>query len=316
MEQQQSRQTPPISQESYGKRFWELWGPILIKWAIGIGVGMAAMIALMMVYIGTHYTTTEALNSLMDNQDKMMELYGKIVVKYMDYSTIVEGVAALVTIPVMAVMFHKDRVKERIQGVIPNRKAPIWKYAAIVIMALAMSLGLNNLIIIGNLSAVDETYATTMNALYSAPLILQIVCLAVLVPICEEYVFRGLFFQRMRARTSYRYAAIYSSLVFGMLHMNLIQMIYGFILGLMLTYVYEKYGSLKAPIIAHMSMNLLSVLATQFQMYDWLVKNSVRMGVITVLCATVSATMYVWMQRIEEKPENPGQKAEDKNLAV
>ena len=209
-----------------------------------------------------------------------------------------------------------NRLKEKMQGIIPNRKAPIWKYAAIVIMSLAMSLGLNNLIIIGNLSAVDETYMTTMNALYSAPLILQIICLAVLVPICEEYVFRGLFFQRMRARTSYRYAAIYSSLVFGMLHMNLIQMIYGFILGLMLTYVYEKYGSLKAPIIAHMSMNLLSVLATQFQMYDWLVKNPVRMGVLTVLCATVSATMYVWMQRIEEKPEIPNQKAGDENLAV
>ena len=252
----------------------------------------------------------------MDNQDKMMELYEKIVIKYIDYSTLVEGMEALITIPIMAVMFHRDRVKEKMQGIIPNRKAPIWKYAAIVIMSLAMSLGLNNLIIIGNLSAVDETYMTTMNALYSAPLILQIICLAVLVPICEEYVFRGLFFQRMRARTSYRYAAIYSSLVFGMLHMNLIQMIYGFILGLMLTYVYEKYGSLKAPIIAHMSMNLLSVLATQFQMYDWLVKNPVRMGVLTVLCATVSATMYVWMQRIEEKPEIPNQKAGDENLAV
>ena len=73
---------------------------------------MAAMIALMMVYIGTHYTTTEALNSLMDNQDKMMELYEKIVIKYIDYSTLVEGMEALITIPVMAVMFLRDRVKE------------------------------------------------------------------------------------------------------------------------------------------------------------------------------------------------------------
>lgn len=316
MEQQQSRQTPPISQESYGRRFWELWGPILIKWAIGIGVGMAAMIALMMVYISTNYTTTEALDSLMQNQDKMMGLYEKLVVKYMDYSTLVEGIAALVTIPIMAVMFHKDRVKERMQGVIPNRKAPIWKYAAVVVMALAMSLGLNNLIIIGNLSTVDETYTATMNALYSAPLILQMICLVVLVPICEEYVFRGLFFQRMRARTTYRYAAIYSSLVFGMLHMNLVQMIYGFILGLMLTYVYEKYGSLKAPVIAHMAMNLLSILATEFQMYEWLVKNPVRMGIITVLCATVSATMYVWMQGIEEKPETPDQQKGNENLTA
>ena len=205
---------------------------------------------------------------------------------------------ALITIPIMAVMFHRDRVKEKMQGIIPNRKAPIWKYAAIVIMSLAMSLGLNNLIIIGNLSAVDETYMTTMNALYSAPLILQIICLAVLVPICEEYVFRGLFFQRMRARTSYRYAAIYSSLVFGMLHMNLIQMIYGFILGLMLTYVYEKYGSVKAPILAHITANILSVVGTQFQWFDWLFKDPMRVGISTVLCAFIASSIYVMIQRL------------------
>ena len=45
-----------------------------------------------------------------------------------------------------------------------------------------MSLGLNNLIIIGNLSAIDANYKATMNAMYSAPLAIQIVCLAVLVP--------------------------------------------------------------------------------------------------------------------------------------
>lgn len=315
MEQQQNRQVPP-PMESPGKRFWELWGPLLIKWAIGIGVGVAAMIALMMVYIGTHYTTSEALNALMQNQDQMMGLYEKLLVKYLNYSTMIEGVAALCTIPIMAVMFHKDRVKEKIRGVIPNKKAPLWKYVAIIIMALAMCLGLNNLIIIGNLSAIDESYVETMNALYSAPLGLQIICLGILVPICEEYVFRGLFFQRMRARTTYRYAAIYSSLVFGLLHMNLVQMIYGFVLGIMLTYVYEKYGSLRAPIAAHMAMNLLSVLATEFQMYEWLIKDSMRIGVITVLCATVAASMYVWIQRIEEKPEIPEHKIENENLAV
>lgn len=104
----------------------------------------------------------------------------------------------------------------------------MWKYPAALIMALAMSLGLNNLIIIGNLSAVDASYKTTMNAMYSAPLAIQILCLAVLVPICEEYVFRGLFFRRMEKESSFVYAMVYSSVVFGVLHVNLVQMLYGF----------------------------------------------------------------------------------------
>lgn len=28
MEQQQNSQVPPMQQESYGKRLWNLWGPI------------------------------------------------------------------------------------------------------------------------------------------------------------------------------------------------------------------------------------------------------------------------------------------------
>ena len=70
----------------------------------------------------------------------------------------------------------------------------------------------------------------------------------------------------------------------------------------MLAYVYEKYGSLKAPVAAHMSMNLLSVLATRYGLYNWMLKDNIRIGIITVVCAAVASTMFVIIQRIEEKP--------------
>ena len=89
--------------------------------------------------------------------------------------------------------------------------------------------------------------------------------------------------------------------------MNLVQMLYGFLLGLMLAYVYEKYGSLKAPVAAHMAMNLLSVLATRYGLYNWMLKD------ITVVCAMIASTMFVLIQRIEEKPEL---KTENENLTM
>lgn len=318
MEEWQNGQNTPNSRpqntsETPGKRFFRLWGPILIKWGIGIGVGIIAMAALMMAYMSAHYQTPEALEALMSDQNKMMAFYDKILKKYISYTTLVEGVTALVTIPVMAILFHNDRKKEKAAGLIQNKKAPLWKYPAIAVMALALSLGLNNLIIIGNLSSVDASYTETMKAMYSAPLIVQILCLAVLVPISEEYVFRGLFFKRLESGTTFVYAMLYSSFVFGILHMNLVQMIYGFILGMMLAYVYEKYGSLKAPILAHMVMNLLSVLATEYGLYNWMMKDRIRIGVITVACAAVASTMFVLIQRIEEKPQK---KQEKKDLAM
>ena len=84
-----------------------------------------------------------------------------------------------------------------------------------------------------------------------------------MIPICEELVFRGLMFKRMRERSGFLYAAVYSALVFGLFHGNIVQMVYGFILGMLLAYMYEKYGSVKAPIVGHMVMNLFSVLATE-----------------------------------------------------
>ena len=44
------RPTPPMPPENYGKRMWQLWGPILIKWGIEFLVSMIAMTVLAMVY--------------------------------------------------------------------------------------------------------------------------------------------------------------------------------------------------------------------------------------------------------------------------
>ena len=310
--EEQNRQVPPMPPRSNGKRMWHLCGPLVIKWEHGFGVRMAAMIALSFTYIYAHY---DAAMSAMQDETQMMNLYANLLEEYINATTLVEGIAALVTIPVMLVLFHKDRVAEKLRGVIPNKKAPIWKYLAEIVLALSLSMGLNNLILIANLPSVSDGYQETMDALYSAPLFVQIISLAVLVPISEELVFRGLLFKRLREQGAFMQAALYSSIVFGLLHMNMVQMIYGFILGMMLAYVYEKYGSVKAPIVAHMAMNLLSVLGTEFKLYEWLVEDSLRIGIITVACAAVSATMFVLIQRIDERPDIEEQMNKNENLA-
>ncbi len=299
--EQQYRQGPPPP-GSYGKRIWYLWGPIVIKWVVGIAVSMIAMGVLSTIYM---LADQDAATIAMQSEEKMLELSDEIMAQYLKASTLIEGVAALITIPIMFLFFHFDRVKERKRGFVPNRKAPIWKYMAGLLLALAMSLGLNNLIIIGNLSDMSESYQATMEAFYSSPLAVQVAVLAVLIPMSEELVFRGLLFKRLRERASYMQAALYSAVVFGLMHGNMVQMLYGFAMGMMLAYLYEKYGSIKAPIAAHMVMNLLSVLATEFELLDWLMEDSMRIGIVTIVCAFVASTMFVLIQRIEERPIMP-----------
>ena len=185
---------------------------------------------------------------------------------------------------------------------IPNRKAPLWKYGAVAGIAAALCVGLNDLILISGISSYSASYQQTSDSLYSAPFGMQLLCLGVLVPISEELVFRGMMFKRLREQSGFMHAAIFSSVVFALLHGNMVQMLYAFATGMMLSYVYEKYGSVKAPATAHVVMNLISVTATRFGLFGWLMEDRLRISVVTVLCGALAAAMFVLIQRIDERP--------------
>lgn len=310
--EQQNRQVPPtVYPESPGKQFWHIWSPLVVKIGIGFLISIAVGTVFGIIYIFQHYgITPEVLNDSKQLEvisQRFMREYADLTremsLEYYKHAALIEGITALATIPVLWVMFHRDRVKERLRGFVPNKKAALWKYAAVVVMGAALCVGVNNLMIIGNISTVGEEYQEIMEALYSAPLVIQVVSLVVLTPVCEELVFRGLIFQRLRKKTTFMHAALNSAIVFGLMHMNLVQMLYGSLLGMVFAYVYEKYGSVKAPIAAHIAANFISVMGTHYKWFEWMLEEPMRIGAITVASATVASTMFVLIQRIEERPE-------------
>lgn len=307
MEQQQYNTTPKPKKRS-GGRFWNLWGPLIIKYGIAYLVTFAFTAVLMATYFMTQgIQSSSEIQAIMSSENAVWEMYEVIMEQALEYAVYVDGIAALLTIPVLIFMFHRDRIKEKTLGIIQNKKAELWKYAMAIVMSLTMCLGLNNLILLSNMSSQDEMYQETIELLYSAPFAAQIVCLGILAPICEELVFRGLMFKRLRMQVSFRHAALYSTFVFAIIHGNLVQMIYAFIMGLMFAYLYEKYGSVKAPIIAHIAANILSVFCTEYESFNWIFEDTMRVAVITIVCAAIASTMYVLIARIEEQPEIPEQ---------
>lgn len=288
------------SQYSYGKRMWYLWGPLVIKWAIGVAVTIAAEMAYLLVY--AYYHMKEFME-MYNNQEELTAFMEQMTKDLLQHTTLIEGAAALITIPVLLIWFHLDRRKDKQWGVVPNRKASLWKYGGVVLIAGAMSLGVNNLMILSNLQELSEEYQEVSTAFYAADFGMEILCLGILIPMAEELVFRGMMFKRLRALAGFMQAALYSSVVFAIFHGNLIQMLYGFAAGMLFSWLYEKYGSVKAPILAHIAMNLTSVIATEYQLFEWMMENVVRVCGITALCAAAASTMYVLIQRIDEKPE-------------
>lgn len=83
----------------------------------------------------------------------------------------------------------------------------------------------------------------------------------ILVPVMEEIIFRYGICDQL-SKINKIYGIIISSLIFGIMHGNLIQGIYATILGLVFAYVNFKKENLLPSILMHISINSFSVLLT------------------------------------------------------
>ncbi len=87
---------------------------------------------------------------------------------------------------------------------------------------------------------------------------------ALLGPAIEEIFFRGFTYQAFRTRFGATKAMFLSAFIFSFLHLNLVAFIPIFFLGVVLSYLYEKTGTLAAPMTVHMLHNFLMVCFTFF----------------------------------------------------
>lgn len=285
------------------KRFLRVWGPLLIKLLIVYAVSVIFSAVVLGQYFQTNIgLDTQAIEEFLSVEENIPKVYNEVWEKSIRYMTPVEGFAALITIPIMVLMMRKDRKKEKSAGiVIAKKNQQIGKYIAIILMSAALCIGLNNLFFISNLASLSPAYEETMEALYSSGFGVQILCLGVLVPVCEELVFRGLMYKRMREYSGFVWSMIYTAIVFSFLHVNIVQAIYAFTMAMVFAFVYEKYGSVMAPIAAHIVANVVAVFATEYKMFEWIMAEPMRAGGITVACAFVASSMYVFIQRMDDE---------------
>lgn len=88
---------------------------------------------------------------------------------------------------------------------------------------------------------------------------LGIFCIAILGPILEELLFRGAITKALLQEYNPTKAIVISALVFGIIHINPIQVVSATLIGFLLAWVYYKTASLIPCIIIHIINNTLSV---------------------------------------------------------
>ena len=116
-----------------------------------------------------------------------------------------------------------------------------------------------------------ETVQNTVKLLQESanPVVLGLMAFAAVIaaPLCEEIVFRGYFYPVMKKFAGAWPAAICSALVFGSAHGSLTALLPLVIFGGVLVFVYEKTGSLWAPIAVHFCFNAATVIVQMAARY-------------------------------------------------
>ncbi len=153
-----------------------------------------------------------------------------------------------------------------------SRQKSVYRYPASFCYVSAVVLcGVANnyiyMILQSALGLSDTGYERVAQNFYQQELLIEIAALCVLGPLAEEIVYRGFVYQRLREKGSETLAAVCSALLFGVMHFNLVQCAYAFVLGILLAHIVNRTGSLLTAAAAHMAANLVSVLWTET---DWL----------------------------------------------
>jgi membrane protease YdiL (CAAX protease family) len=89
--------------------------------------------------------------------------------------------------------------------------------------------------------------------------VLVVLAIVVIAPIAEEVFFRGVVFNAWLREGGRRFAFIGSAFHIAVIHVSLLSLLPIFALGLMLAWIYDRTGTLVAPIAMHATVNGISV---------------------------------------------------------
>ena len=155
------------------------------------------------------------------------------------------------------------------------------------------ALAVNILFSLIGFTGSSAAYEQVAEKQFALPIWAGIILYGIVSPLAEEIVFRGIVYNRMHRQYGKWIAIIGSALLFGVYHGNVVQALYGFILGVLIAVLYEKYGSFAVPVILHSAANVLVYVVTSITG----VADMVMTWPVMLICIILSVGLLVMCLR-------------------
>ena len=137
---------------------------------------------------------------------------------------------------------------------------------ALILLPVANFLNLFSQLMVPNHLVVEIEHYTllTGSAVWDNPVWVNLIYMAILPAVVEEFLFRGVLFQGFRNCGLFK-TAVMTSLMFALAHGNLNQFLYAFVVGMFFAYLVEASGSVYTSMIAHMCLNSVTVVVVYLE---------------------------------------------------
>ena len=117
-------------------------------------------------------------------------------------------------------------------------------------------------LVVADIGFIPEEFLVDQDlfSLFPQNLILKVLLVAVLIPLVEEVIYRGVVLRRLLEAFSPGAAVFLSALIFGLIHADPMQSTYTFCMGLLIGWLMVRTGSLQLAVWVHIIFNLYGVI--------------------------------------------------------
>ena len=173
---------------------------------------------------------------------------------------------AAATIPFVWMHYGQDRAaRETVygrRGIRPDARF-FCTVAGSLLAGASLGMAVNNVIAMTPLIEASAGFQSANQAFFAGGVVFELLGSCLVIPIAEELLFRGVVYKRLKLYFGVTPALIGSALIFGIMHVNLVQFLYAAVIGLLLAFVLEKTGKLSMAVFGHIAANLVAVLRTE-----------------------------------------------------
>ena len=270
----------------------------LLPMLVTLGIQIAVTIPVTFYYFGAKGLTGD----LPTPDENLFQWIFDTITKsdYTIYVTVVWGIISMV---VFFLWYHRihDGSKD-----IPARKTlTAYGLSGLLLMMVGLQIGIQYLysLVEFYVPEIFEKYNQLMDmGQYGTVGYIIMLLYGILVaPVHEELLNRGVTMHYALKALPFWAANLLQAALFGILHMNIVQGSYAFIVGLVLGYIYKASGNLKVPILLHMAFNLFGSLIPLMPLSTDEPSAYILVGVLGVIVALSGWMLFKTATRMRDE---------------